>query len=145
MPDATLLQINSAVSVPLAELSYRATRSGGPGGQHVNTSSTRVELWWDVAATPSLTPEQRARVLSRLATRIGTDGRLRLVSSGTRSQLQNKEEVTERFREILARALMVPKTRRRTQPTKASRERRLEHKKRRGETKLHRRRPPVDD
>ena len=145
MPDDSLLQINPAVSIPLAELSYRATRSGGPGGQHVNTSSTRVELWWDVAATPSLTPEQRAWVLSRLATRIANDGRLRLVSSGSRSQLQNKEEVTERFRAILARALLVPKVRRRTKPTKASKERRLKHKKQRGETKLHRRRPPADD
>lgn len=145
MPDDSMLQINPAVSIPLAELSYRATRSGGPGGQHVNTSSTRVELWWDVAATPSLTTEQRKRVLTRLATRIANDGRLRLVSSGSRSQLQNKEEVTERFQAILARALLVPKTRRRTKPTKASKERRLEHKKRRGETKVHRRRPPAED
>jgi ribosome-associated protein len=145
MPDESMLQINPMVSIPLAELTYRATRSGGPGGQHVNTSSTRVELWWDVATTPSLMPEQRSRVLSRLATRIATDGRLRLVSSASRSQLQNKEDVTERFQEILAKALLVPKARRRTKPTKASKERRLDHKKRRGVTKLHRRRPPAED
>ncbi len=100
------LEINDRVSIPLSELSFRASRSGGPGGQHVNTSSTRIELWWDLAASPSLDDESRARVASRLATRLVDDGRLlRLVSSGSRSQAQNRAEVIERFRTVLAGAL----------------------------------------
>jgi ribosome-associated protein len=139
------LEINSRVSIPLSELSFRASRSGGPGGQHVNTSSTRIELWWDLAASPSLDAASRARVASRLATRLVDEGRLlRLVSSGSRSQAQNRAEVIERFRSVLAAALKEVKPRRRTRPTKASKEQRLEGKKRRGETKR-RRRPPSHD
>jgi ribosome-associated protein len=90
--DANLLEITPDLRLPLAELEYRASRSGGPGGQHVNTSSTRVEVWWNVAASPSLTPEQRAQLLTRLGSRLDSSGRLRLVSSGTRSQLRNRPD-----------------------------------------------------
>jgi len=69
MPDTTVLEVSAELRLPLTELEYRATRSGGPGGQHVNTSSTRVELSWDVAGSPTLTSEQRARLLERLANR----------------------------------------------------------------------------
>ncbi|HZA99025.1 MAG TPA: peptide chain release factor-like protein, partial [Gemmatimonadales bacterium] len=86
------LLISPDLRVPLSELQYRTSRSGGPGGQHVNTSSTRVEITWNVANSPSLSPEQRTRLLQQLATRLDTDGQLRLVSSGTRSQLRNKED-----------------------------------------------------
>jgi ribosome-associated protein len=140
------LQINARVSIPLSELSFRASRSGGPGGQHVNTSSTRIELWWDLAASPSLDDESRARVTSRLASRLVDDGRLlRLVSSGSRSQVQNRAEVIERFRSILAAALREVKARKRTRPTKASKEQRLQGKRRRGETKRQRRPPSHDE
>ncbi|HSE45424.1 MAG TPA: alternative ribosome rescue aminoacyl-tRNA hydrolase ArfB, partial [Gemmatimonadales bacterium] len=123
-----------------------ASRSGGPGGQHVNTSSTRIELWWDLAASPSLDDESRARVRSRLATRLVDDGRLlRLVSSGSRSQAQNRAEVIERFRSVLAAALKEVKPRKRTRPTKASKEQRLQGKRRRGETKRQRRPPGHDE
>lgn len=133
-PSASLA-VTDALSIPRDELTYRATRSGGPGGQHVNTSSTRVELRWSVRDSPSLTADQRARIERRLATRLDGEGRLRLVSSGTRSQLQNREEVTERFRALLAKALAVPKPRKRTRMPRAAKERRLESKKRRGKIK----------
>src|SRR5688572_21871913 len=97
--------ITSDLHIPRAELNYRATRAGGPGGQHVNTSSTRVELLWDVANTPSLNEEQRARVLAKLKNRIAEDGVLRLTSAGSRSQYQNKEDVTRRFARMLEQAL----------------------------------------
>lgn len=135
------LEISPALSLPLDELEYRASRSGGPGGQHVNTSSTRVEVWWDVASSPSLTDEQRARLLARLASRLDTGGRLRLVSSGSRSQLRNREEVTERLREVVAAALVIPKVRKRTKPSRAAKAARLEGKRRRSATKRERRRP----
>jgi ribosome-associated protein len=103
-----------------------------------------VEVWWDVAASPSLSEEQRARLLSRLATRLDQAGRLRLVSSGSRSQLRNREDVTERLRELVARALVVPRPRRRTKPTEASKVARAEAKRRRSALKRDRR-PPRDD
>ena len=141
MPETPSLDVSPALRLPLAELEYRASRSGGPGGQHVNTSSTRVEVWWDVAASPSLSEEQRARLLSRLASRLDGAGRLRLVSSGTRSQLRNRDEVTERLRELVAKALVVPKARKRTRPSRAAKAARLEQKRRRAAVKRDRRRP----
>ena len=142
MGDESAIQIIDGVSVPRSELTYRATRSGGPGGQHVNTSATRVELTWDAAGSPSLSDEQRERVLAKLANRIGGEGVLRLVESGSRSQHRNREVVTERFRTLVAEALHVPKARRRTRPSRAAKEERLSEKKRRGETKRLRR--PVE-
>lgn len=145
MTPPNVLQITPAVSLPLSELEYRASRSGGPGGQHVNTSSTRIEVVWDIAASPSLDEAQRARLLARLATRLDSTGRLRLVSSGSRSQLQNREEVTERLRTMVAAALAVPKPRKRTKPSRAAKARRLEAKRRRSDLKRTRRgRPDVD-
>ena len=130
--------INPELSIPRSELSYRATRAGGPGGQHVNTSSTRVELLWDVQASPSITAEQRGRIVTKLGKRIGEDGMLRLTSAGTRSQFQNKEDVTERFARMIAQALHKPRPRKKTKPTRASREKRLQTKKKRSETKKRR-------
>jgi ribosome-associated protein len=129
------LRVTDAVSVPRAELSFRASRAGGPGGQHVNTSSTRVELIWNVAATASLSEAQRARVMEKLGNRINAEGELLLAESGSRSQHQNREAVTERFVDLLAAALYVPPPRRKTRPPAAERERRLQAKKRRSEVK----------
>ena len=99
---------HSRLLLPLSELDYRATRSGGPGGQHVNTSSTRIELWWDIAASPTLTRRSSGRgCSSRLATRLDGEGRLRIVASESRSQLRNREAATERLREVVAAALVV--------------------------------------
>jgi ribosome-associated protein len=142
MSEEGVLPITDAVWVLRSELTYRATRSGGPGGQHVNTSSTRVELAWDVSATPSLSEEQRARVLKKLANRINAEGLLLLTEGGSRSQHQNKEAVTARFQELLRQALHVPKPRKKTRPTRASREQRLRAKRHRSEVK--RLRGPVD-
>ena len=139
---AGYLEITPALSLPLDELDYRASRSGGPGGQHVNTSSTRVEVSWDVAGSPSLTDEQRTRLLTRLASRLDSGGRLRLVSSGSRSQLRNREGVTERLREVVAAGLIIPKARKRTKPSRAAKAARLEAKRRRSATKRERRRRP---
>jgi ribosome-associated protein len=136
------LRITPEVALPRAEISYRASRSGGPGGQHVNTASTRIELSWNVADSPSLSAEQRARVLTKLANRISSEGVLSLAESGSRSQLQNREVVIARFQELLRQALHVPKRRKKTRPTRASREARLRAKRRRSQTKRLRR--PVE-
>ena len=133
--ETTVLQINDSLWIPRAELTYRATRSGGPGGQHVNTSSSRVELAWDVDASPSLTDEQRALIRGKLANRINSEGVLLLASSEQRSQLQNKESVTARFVELIAKSLVIPKARRKTKPSRAAKEARLQEKKKRSETK----------
>jgi ribosome-associated protein len=145
MDDVSYLAVSPALHLPLAELEYRVSRSGGPGGQHVNTSSTRVEVWWDVAGSATLTEEQRARLLARLATRLDSAGRLRLVSSGSRSQLRNREEVTERLRDLVAAALRVPKARKRTRPSRAAKAARLEAKRRRSAIKRERRPPGGDE
>jgi ribosome-associated protein len=145
MDDASHLVVSPGLSLPLAELEYRASRSGGPGGQHVNTSSTRVEVWWDVAGSAALTEEQRARLLARLSTRLDSTGRLRLVSSGSRSQLRNREEVTERLRDLVAAALRVPKARKRSRPSRAAKAARLEAKRRRSAIKRERRPPGTDE
>lgn len=141
MADENVLEITPALRLPLSELEYRASRSGGPGGQHVNTSSTRIEVWWDVASSPSLTPEQRAQLLERLGPRLDSGGRLRLVSSGSRSQLRNREDVTERLRSVVAAALAVRKKRKVTKPSRAAKAARLEAKRRRAELKQYRQAP----
>jgi ribosome-associated protein len=130
-----LLRITDELSVPRAELEFRASRSGGPGGQHVNTSSTRVELIWDVAGTPSLTEPQRERIREKLSNRINAEGQLLLAESGSRSQHQNREAVTQRFVELLAGALHIPRPRRKTKVPRGEREKRLKEKKRRSEVK----------
>jgi len=141
MADENVLDITSELRLPLVELEYLASRSGGPGGQHVNTSSTRIEVWWDVAGSPSLSSEQRAHLLQRLGTRLDSAGRLRVVSSGTRSQLRNREDATERLRALVAAALAVRKKRTPTKPGRAAKAARLEAKRRRAATKRDRRPP----
>ncbi|HJR16292.1 MAG TPA: alternative ribosome rescue aminoacyl-tRNA hydrolase ArfB [Gemmatimonadales bacterium] len=144
MNDTGHLDITPELRLPLAELEYRATRSGGPGGQHVNTSSTRVEVSWNLMDSPSLNPEQRSQLLDRLASRLDASGRLRLVSSGTRSQLRNKEDVTERLQVIIAGALAIRKKRKPTKPSRAAKAARLEAKRRRAAIKRHRKAAPED-
>ena len=102
-------------------------------------------MWWNVLASPSLTEDQRTRLLSRLATRIDQAGFLRLVSGARRSQLQNREAALERFRDLVAGALMVPRPRKPTRPTRGSVERRISDKKRRGSVKRDRRKPRGDE
>lgn len=143
MTEDGALEVEGGIRIPRSELTWRATRSGGPGGQHVNTSSTRVELTWNVVASNALSDEQRARLLEKLATRIDGQGVLRLTSGGSRSQMQNREDVTERMRRLVARALATPRPRRKTRPPRAAKERRLREKKLRSEKKKQRR--PDDD
>ena len=143
--DDGLLEIDPALSIPMAELTYRASRSGGPGGQHVNTSSTRIEVVWDIAGSPSLNEARRARLLDQLATRLDKEGRLRLVSGATRSQLQNRADVTARLARIVAKALEVPRPRKRTRPSRASKAARLDAKRKRAGLKASRRRVERDE
>ncbi len=137
---ASSVTINTHLSIPLTELEYRFTRSRGPGGQHVNVSATQVELLFDVAHSPSLTDAQRTRLMGKLGNLIDKDGVLHLADQSERSQFRNREIVTARFQALLAAALRVPKQRRPTKPTAASREKRLVTKKRRGQMKQLRRR-----
>lgn len=139
MDDTTYLNVTPALSIPRAELQYRATRSGGPGGQHVNTSSTRIELLWDLEGSNAVTDDQRALIRRKLAARLDADGMVRVVASDQRSQLQNRQSADERLASLVRHALVVPKKRKATKPTKASKERRLSEKKKNSDRKRNRR------
>lgn len=134
-----------AFTVPEDELRFRTTRGGGPGGQHVNKTSTRVEVFWNVAQSPSITDTQRGRLLRKLATRIDRRGVLRVAASARRSQLQNRLAAVERLNDLVRDALHMPRPRKRTKPPRASKEQRLAEKRRRGETKRQRQRVEPDD
>lgn len=138
------IRVNSKVAVDDGELDFAHARSGGPGGQHANTSSTKVELRWDVQASTALDDHQKRLVLERLGNRINNEGVLVLQSSEYRSQTRNREAVVARFATLLGDALRVQASRRPTKPTKAARRRRLEAKRRRAETKALRRPPPSE-
>src|SRR5512137_882150 len=138
MSEENALVINEAVRIPPLELHYQFVRSSGPGGQHVNRSATQVELTFDLANSPSLGDEQKARARENLKSYVDKDGILHLASQTFRSQLQNREDVTARFVELMRRALRIPKKRRPTRPTAASKERRLESKRRRSSVKRER-------
>ena len=133
--DEEILEINEQVSIPRSELSFRFSRSGGPGGQHVQKSSTRVELLFDVANSPSLTEAQRSRVLKRLSGYVDKTGVLHLISQSERSQLRNREDVVSRFQAMMRQALKRRKRRRPTKPSAAAKERRLQRKHRRSQLK----------
>ncbi|HSM36199.1 MAG TPA: alternative ribosome rescue aminoacyl-tRNA hydrolase ArfB [Longimicrobiales bacterium] len=138
------IRLAPRVVVAPGELEVRATRSGGPGGQHVNTSSTRIELSWNVAASPSIAEDVRERLLDRLSARLHGEGILRVVASGSRSQRRNRQEALERMRELVQAALKRRKRRRPTKPSRAAVQKRIDEKKRRSERKR-RRRPPRPD
>lgn len=126
------LRVTPTCVIRMDELEWRFSASGGPGGQHVNTSNTRAEVRFDVAGSASLGPRQRARLLERLGPEV------RVVASEERSQLRNRELALERLRSRLAEALRVETPRRATKPTKASKQRRLDEKRQRSETKRRR-------
>jgi len=131
------LRINRELEIPVAEITLRASRSSGPGGQHANVTASRVEASFDVESSPSLSEAQRERVLARVGPRIVA------VAQDERSQARNRELALERLAGRLRDALFVPRTRRATRPTAASRERRLAAKRRESERKRDRR-PPED-
>jgi ribosome-associated protein len=133
-----MLRIDERLSIPLGEIVLRASRSSGPGGQHANVTASRVEASFDVLASSSLSEAQRARVRARAGDRIVA------VAQDERSQLRNRELALRRLAERLARALAVPRRRRATRPTAASRARRLQDKRRAGRRKLERRPPAAD-
>lgn len=127
--------INQHTVIPSSEISFRFSRSGGPGGQNVNKLETKVELLFDVANSAGLTDEQKQRVLIREKNRIDADGILSVTAQESRSQSANREAAVEKFVAILAGALAKRKKRIKTRASKASREKRIEGKKRRGKTK----------
>jgi ribosome-associated protein len=129
------LRVTRTCRIPLDELEWRFTASGGPGGQHANTANTKAEVRFDVAGSPSLGPRQRARLLERLGPLV------RVVASDERSQLRNRELALERLRFRLAEALRVDRERRPTAPSAAARKRRVESKRKRSDVKRLRRRP----
>lgn len=137
------LRVDAGLTIPESELSWRFSRSSGPGGQGVNTADSRVELVWDVAASAVLSPAQRERLLDRLSGRI-VDGVLTIAASEHRAQLRNREAARLRLAELVADALQPPAPPRRpTRPSRGAKQRRLEAKKRRTDLKRLRR-PPQD-
>lgn len=136
-----MLRITPLVAVDDNELRFSFVRSGGPGGQHVNTTSTKVELWFDVERSPSLADQDKARLRERLGGRISQDGMLHLSSSTFRSQLRNRDDVVERFCGLLAEALAPPPPPRRPlRPSAGARRQRREDKRRQAALKQGRRR-----
>ena len=136
--------VSARVRIPRGELAVKATKSGGPGGQHVNTSATRIELTWHPASSAALDEAQRTRVATALAARLDAEGRLRIVASEHRSQAQNRDAAEARLAALVRAALVVPKVRRATKPTAASKRARLEDKARRATVKRERRRRDFD-
>jgi ribosome-associated protein len=136
---ADLLQINRALAIPLDEVTVRASRSSGPGGQHANVTASRIEASFDVTASGTLDDAQKARVTARCGPVV------RAVAQDARSQARNRALALERLAARIARALEVPRTRRPTKPTRASRARRLDAKRRASERKRGRQRPAGED
>jgi ribosome-associated protein len=133
------LRVTRTCVIAPDELEWGFSGSGGPGGQHANTSNTRVELRFDIEASPSLGPRQRARLIERLGPRV------RVVASERRSQLQNRELALDRLQERLAAALHVDPPRVATRPSRSARKARVDDKRRQGERKRARRAPRADE
>lgn len=136
---ADLLPIRHGLAIPLTEVELRTSRSSGPGGQHANVTASRVEAVFDVNASTALSEAQKARIAARLGPRVTAS------AQDTRSQMRNRDLALERLAERLAAALEIARPRHKTRPTAASRRKRVEGKRRRGETKRARRRPNTDD
>lgn len=135
MADDNSLYVNGTLSIPRHELDVRVSRSSGAGGQHVNKTSSRVEIFWNVATSGALSDEQRERLQQKLVSRLTSNGSIRVVASDMRSQTRNREIAEERLAELIARSLVVPRKRKPTKPTKASKEARLDAKRRQSSKK----------
>ena len=133
-----MIEITPGLAIPDWEITYTASRSGGPGGQNVNKVNTRVALAFDVVGSPTLVPQQKARILERLATRISKDGVLQVVSQRHRTQAANRTAALERFVELLRMALARKAPRVPTRPNRVATERRVASKKLRGRLKQQR-------
>lgn len=139
------LRVTRSVVIPDSEISFKFSRSGGPGGQNVNRRETQVELVFDVVGSPALGPRQRDRVMERLASRLDSSGRLHIVASEARTQGRNREIALERFARVMADALRPdPPKRRPSRPSAAARERRLDEKRLRARRKKERAWRPED-
>ena len=139
-----LLAVNESLSIPRTELDTRVSRSSGAGGQHVNKTSSRVEIFWNIVGSRAVSEEQRARLREKLASRLTTEGSIRVVASDMRSQSRNRELAEERLTELVRRALVIPRKRRATKPTRAAKEARLDSKKRHSTKKRDRRNTVID-
>ncbi|MCJ1673882.1 MULTISPECIES: alternative ribosome rescue aminoacyl-tRNA hydrolase ArfB [unclassified Rathayibacter] len=138
------LEVSARLTIPASELQWRFSRSSGPGGQHVNTSDSRVQLTWSVTESAALTDDQRERLLQRLAQRL-VSGAITVTVSQERSQLRNREVALTTLRDLVAAALAPPAAPRRpTRPTRGSGRRHLASKQQRSATKQQRRRPTED-
>jgi|ERR1041385_4794198 ribosome-associated protein len=133
------ITINDQLTLPYSDVSFRFARSGGSGGQNVNKVETRVELLFDVAGSKSLTEEQRRQIMGKLRSYIDSAGMLRIVAQESRSQWRNRVDAMERFAELVREALKPVKKRVATKSSRASKQKRLDNKKRRSETKQYRR------
>ena len=141
-----MIAVTDSLFIPEEELTFTASLSSGPGGQNVNKVSTKVTLWFDVANSASLSPEQKELITSRLGSRMSKDGVLRVISQQTRSQAANREAAIERFVELLGAALKPEKARKKTRVSTAAKRRRLEEKKQRGYLKRDRsKKVPIED
>ncbi|HEY8701153.1 MAG TPA: alternative ribosome rescue aminoacyl-tRNA hydrolase ArfB [Arthrobacter sp.] len=138
------LEVSPSLTIPASELSWRFSRSSGPGGQHINTSDSRVELSWNVAGSAALSESQRLMLLARLERRLIT-GVITVTASEQRSQLRNREIALAKLSELVAEGLAPgPARRRATKPTQGSNRRRLAAKEQRSATKQQRKRPPAE-
>lgn len=142
--NAGALFVSPELRIPRDELSFRASRAGGPGGQHVNKSSTRIELLWSVRSSRALADAQRSRLMAKLATRLDGEGILRIVASDHRSQSRNRDAAEDRLARLVRVALTVPKPRRKTRPTRGGVEGRLRSKRVLSEKKRERRASDFD-
>jgi ribosome-associated protein len=142
--ESNYIEITSNVAIPISEVQLQFSRSGGPGGQNVNRRETQVELLFDIRNSPSLTEEQRTRLLQRLASRVDGEGILHIVARSQRSQLRNRRDALERFVQLLRKGLQRSGRRIATKPSQRSREKRLTQKRRRSEKKTRRRSVPID-
>ena len=136
--------VNESVAIPKSELDVRVSRSSGAGGQHVNKTSSRVEIFWNISASRAISEDERSRLLAKLASKLTSEGSIRVVASDMRSQSRNRELAEERLADLVRRALTIPRKRRPTRPTRASKEARLEEKKRHASKKRDRQQKSFD-
>lgn len=138
------VEVVDGLVIPRSELDMKTSRSSGAGGQHVNKTSSRVEISWNIVQSRALSDEQRERLTTRLASRLSEEGAIRVVASDTRSQLRNRETAERRLGETIARALVVQKRRRPTRRPRAANEARLTEKKKHSDKKRGRQSGPSE-
>lgn len=141
LPEASqsAIRVSEHIQIPLSELEVSFTRSSGPGGQNVNKTSTRVEITFDLAHSPSIHDDDRTWLMERLRSKLDTEGRIHIAAQEYRSQLRNRQAAIERLEEMLQQAIQRPKKRKKSKPTRSAVERRLDSKKRESEKKRERR------